>query len=163
MRVGLGSTNEAKLEAAEKAINEFLEDARIEARGVDSPDRPISFEEARKGAVSRARQASKGAFNFGIGNEGFVTEINEEFFLSTVTVLYRDGKVIGEGYSGMIKLPQSMQERLPEEELGEVIISEIGEDISEDGGAISVLTNGRKTRPDFTYTSMLHAFSDFSN
>jgi len=53
-----------------------------------------------------------------------------------------------------------MQKRLPEDELGKVIIDKTGEDILEQGGAISVLTNGRKTRPEFTYASTLHAFSD---
>ena len=38
-------------------------------------------------------------------------------------------------------------------------IYEIGEDISEEGGAISVLTNGRKIRPEFTYMFMLHPFN----
>lgn len=165
MRVGLGSTNEAKIEAAEKAVQEFLGVEVVDGLEVDSPDQPMSIEEARNGAIFRAKQAYEEGYELGIGNEGFVTEINEEYFLSTVTVLIKDGKIVGEGYSGMIKLPESLQERLPEEELGEVIMSEIGDDISEDGGAISVLTGGRKTRPEFTYTSMLHAFSDsnFSN
>lgn len=163
MRVGLGSTNEAKIEAAERAVEDFLGLETVHGLEVDSPDQPMSIEEAREGAVSRAKQACEQSYDLGIGNEGFVAEIDEDYFLSTVTVLYRNGNVVGEGYSGMIKLPQSMQERLPEEELGEVIMDEIGNDISEEGGAISVLTNGRKTRPEFTYTSMLHAFSDWQN
>lgn len=161
MKIGLGSTNQAKIRAAEKAVEEFLDVKNIDSMEVNSPDQPMNIEEARKGAISRAKQAYKNGYKLGIGNEGFVTEIDGEYFLSTVTVLYGESKIIGEGYSGMIKLPNNMQERLPEEELGEVIMNEIGEDISEEGGAISVLTDGRKTRPEFTFTSMLHAFSDW--
>lgn len=161
MRVGLGSTNEAKVEAAERAVEEFLDIDLVETVDVDSPDQPMSVEEARSGVIHRAEQAYSQDYDLAIGNEGFVTEIGGDYFLSTVTVLYEDEEVVGEGFSGMIKLPQDMQERLPDEELGEVIKSEIGDDISEEGGAISLLTNGRKTRPEFTYTSMLHAFSDY--
>ncbi|MFB6242189.1 MAG: DUF84 family protein [Candidatus Nanosalina sp.] len=160
MRVGLGSTNKAKIEAAERAIDCFLGIEAVDGLEVDSPDQPMSIEEARDGAISRAKQAYEEGYDLGIGNEGFVTEINEEYFLSTVTALNNEKGVVGEGYSGMIKLPEAIQERLPEEELGEVIMDEIGDDISEDGGDISVLTDGRKTRPQFTYTSMVHAFSD---
>lgn len=161
MKIGLGSTNKAKIEAAERAVEDFLGVEAVDSLEVNSPDQPMSIEKAREGAISRAKQAYKKGYELGIGNEGFVTEIDGDYFLSTVTVLYQDDEVAGEGYSGMIKLPQSMQDRLPEEELGEVIMDEIGNDISEEGGAISVLTNGRKTRPEFTYKSMLHAFSDW--
>jgi len=165
MKVGLGSTNDAKIKAAERAVEDFLGVEAVDGLEVKSPDQPMSIEEARTGAISRAKQAYEKGYELGIGNEGFVTEIDEEYFLSTVTVLYQDDEVVGEGYSGMIKLPEDMQDRLPEEELGEVIMNEIGDDISEEGGAISVLTEGKKTRPEFTYTSLLHAFSDwnFSN
>lgn len=161
MKIGLGSTNEAKIEAAERAVEQFLGAKSVDGLEVESPNQPMSIEEAREGAISRAKQAYNKGYELGIGNEGIVAEIGEEYFLSTVTVLYQNDKVAGEGYSGMIKLPQNMQERLPEEELGEVIMDEIGEDISEEGGAISVMTDGRKTRPEFTQTSMVHAFSEW--
>jgi inosine/xanthosine triphosphatase len=161
MKIGLGSTNEAKIEAAERAVEDFLDSRAIDGLEVESPDQPISVEEAREGAISGAKQAYNKGYELGIGNEGFVTEIDGEYFLSTVTILYEDGNIVGEGYSGMIKLPKDMQDRISEgEELGEVIIDEIGDDISEEGGAISVLTNERKARAEFTYSSMLHAFSD---
>jgi len=160
MRVGLGSTNEAKVEAAERAVEEFLDVSSVDSVDVESPDQPMSVEEAREGAIYRAEQVSIQGYDLVIGNEGFVAEIGGDYFLSTVTVLYEDEEVVGEGFSGMIKLPQDIQERLPNEELGELIKSEIGNDISEEGGAISLLTNGRKNRPEFTYTSLLHAFND---
>jgi len=163
MKIGLGSTNKAKLEATENAVEDFIGNkGSVEVFDVDSPDQPMSTAEARKGALQRAKQAFENNCNLGIGNEGFVNEIGGDYFLSAVTVLYRED-VVGEGYSGMIKLPQSIQERLPDEEIAKVIMQEIGENISEEGGAISVLTDGRKTRSEFTYTSMLHAFSEFQN
>ena len=147
MKIGLGSTNEAKIYAAERAVEEFLTAEAVDGLEVESPDQPMNVEEAREGAISRAKQAYEKGYKLGIGSEGFVTEINGDYFLSTVTVLYRGDEIVGEGYSGMIKLPQNMQDRLPGEELGEVIMDEIGEDTSEEGGAISVLTDRRKTRP----------------
>jgi non-canonical (house-cleaning) NTP pyrophosphatase len=53
-----------------------------------------------------------------------------------------------------------MQDRLPEEELGEVIVDEMGEDLRERKGAMGVITEDRVGRPKTTERGLVYAFSD---
>lgn len=80
-------------------------------------------------------------------------------FLRAVRAAYNSNEIVGEGYSRTIKVPKGMLGRLLEDELGGVTADEIGNDISEESGATSVLTDGINIRLDFGCCSMVHTFS----
>jgi non-canonical (house-cleaning) NTP pyrophosphatase len=48
MKIGLGSTNEAKIYAAERAVEEFLTAEAVDGLEVESPDQPMNVEDARE-------------------------------------------------------------------------------------------------------------------
>lgn len=163
MRLVLGSKNKAKIKALEDAAGRFYSEYEVEAVDVDAPDQPMTVSEARSGAKSRARQAYKEDQNaLGVGIEGYVERMDGKVFLSVWSAVF-DGEEYYEGGGGRSRLPEKISQQLEEKELGDAIMELMGDDLREDKGAVSLLTEGEIGRPDFTERSLIHAFGNMEN
>ncbi|MFB6213887.1 MAG: DUF84 family protein [Candidatus Nanohaloarchaea archaeon] len=162
VKVSLGTENDAKIEACRVALEEFYDNFDLRMFDVDGGiAQPMTAAESREGARNRARRAfEKSDSSIGIGIEGHAEPIDSEYYLSNFTAIH-DGEHYWEGASGRAKLPKDFQERLKKrDELGDVILDEIGDNLSEKGGAIRVLTDGRIERAELTARSIVYALSD---
>jgi inosine/xanthosine triphosphatase len=161
VRIAAGTENSAKLEALRRVAGDFYDDLDIESFDVETGiDQPVGVEETREAAKIRAEEAhERGGADLGVGIEGYIENIGGEYFLSNWSVVY-DGEAYYEGGSGRARLPEGMQDRLPKEELGEVIVDEMGEDLRERKGAMGVITGDRVGRPKTTERGLVYAFSD---
>lgn len=159
--IALGSRNKAKIKAAENAARKLMGASKVTSVDVDGGfDQPMSTEQGREGARRRAERAlEEREADVGVGVEGFVEQIKGKMFLSNWAVV-SDGENYGEGSSGMHPLPQEFAERLPEDELAEVIHGELGHDLHEQGGAIAAITNRELLRSEFSERALLHAFTE---
>lgn len=162
MKLILGSTNEAKIEALKTAAERFYDDFQVSSMEVEAPEQPMSAEEARKGAKSRARQAYSSSGSLGVGIEGYVEDFDGKMFLSVWSAVF-DGEEHYEGGGGRSRLPEKIAEMLEKKELGDAIMELMGEDLREGKGAVSLLTEGEIDRPDFTERSLIHAFGTMEN
>mgnify|MGYP005856233121 CR=1 FL=1 len=144
MKVAVGSTNPVKSAAARAVF--LLLDSAVEvvslpvAPGV-SPQ-PWGDEEARRGALNRARGALSQGADFGVGFEGGV--IDTEHGLMTCAwcaVVDRSGTV-GLGGGVNVLLPPAVQQRLRAGgELGPAMDVLVDEDNTKQGpGAVGILT-----------------------
>nr|EGQ40522.1 MAG: hypothetical protein J07AB56_12520 [Candidatus Nanosalinarum sp. J07AB56] len=161
MKLAAGTNNSAKLKALRQAAGQFYEEFDVESIDVETGiDQPVGVQEARKAATIRAEKSFETTdAELGVGIEGYIEDIGGDYFLSNWSVIY-DGENYFEGGSGEAKLPEKMQEQLPEAELGEVIVDEMGEDLRGKEGAMGVLTEDRVGRPATTKRSLVYAFSD---
>ncbi len=183
MRFVLGSENDAKRRALGTVAARFRDDPTVETTPVAAPyDQPVGVDQAREGARVRARRAREhdrerrrdagesevadggedadGTATVGVGVEGYVEWIDERAYLSVWSVL-DDGTTTHEGGSGRSPLPPAIADRLPDEELGDVIEDAVGADLREGRGAVAVFTAGGTDRAEFTARSLLHAFGAF--
>lgn len=161
MKWALGSRNLAKIEATESAFEKMEAPGEVVPVDVDSgiSHTPMSKPEARKGAINRAKRAEQNTdANYGIGVEGYVEDGK---FLSVWTVITESGEPVSEAGSGRIELPDEIQHRIPEEELGKVIEDVVGEEnVKHKQGTVGHLTEGAVTRSQFTETSVIFALSE---
>lgn len=149
MLVRVGSTNPVKVRAGREAVSTFNPNAVVEGIRVESDvsPMPMSKEEIRKGARTRALRALEGAL-IGIGMEGGMTTIDGDHYLasSVYACTASEGAWGGEV---LVKLPPQVVELVLEEkmELGTAIDTITGtEGTKRKGGAVAFLTGGRLTR-----------------
>lgn len=69
----------SKIEAAEKVVGEFLNTSSITVFEIESQDRPMNIQRARRGSI-RVKQVHEREFDPDIGNEGSVTGIDGDAF-----------------------------------------------------------------------------------
>lgn len=170
LRVGIGSTNPAKINAVRAAF-EMLEWA-AEVTGIDMESgvsaQPFSDEETILGAVLRAKSvmaAGNSEYDYGIGLEGGVVETPHGLFLCNWgAVADRQGKV-GIGGGHRVQLPPAIVESLYNgEEMKTVIDRLIGDkDIHQKEGTIGVLTHNRITRQSMFRDVVICALARFLN
>lgn len=80
MKVAVGSTNPAKVEAVREVFLGIYGDVEVVPIEVDSgvPDQPVGLEETVKGAINRAKQAiEKTDADFGVGIEAGLYRVPE--------------------------------------------------------------------------------------
>lgn len=150
MKIAVGTTNPAKLEAVKKTfdVNAKIFSIKV-ASGVS--EQPFSDEETVKGAINRAK-ASQLAFSsdVGIGLEGGVTETPFGLMLCNWGALVSRNEKISPIIAGgaRILLPDSISARLRNgEELGPVMDDFCNQnDIRSHEGAVGIFTNGRVKR-----------------
>ena len=149
MKIVVGSTNPAKIEAVK---NVFKEDEIVSvsvSSGVS--EQPFSDEETIRGAVNRARNALKAQqADLAIGLEGGVQETSLGLMLTSwgALITKTDGQhpIIAGG--ARILLPDEIRVRLLNgEELGPVMdVFSKRENVRSHDGAIGIFTNGRINR-----------------
>lgn len=144
MKVAVGSTNPVKIAAA-RAVFALL-DSAVEvvslpvASGV-SPQ-PWGDEEARRGALNRARGALSEGVDFGVGFEGGVIETEHGLMTCAWCAVVGRSGTAGLGGGVNVLLPPPVQRRLRAGgELGPAMDVLVGEDNTKQGpGAVGILT-----------------------
>ena len=166
IKIGIGSTNPAKVKAVESAIKRLWPTAVYIPVAAPSSvsDMPMSDEETLRGATNRARAARVMAdADFGIGLEGGVQESpSGMLLLGWVAVMGENGR-LGIGGTARIPLPDQIARRIRAgEELGPVIDDILHADkTNQKGGTVGALTNGLVVRGDAFETAVYFALAPF--
>jgi inosine/xanthosine triphosphatase len=151
MKIGMGSSNPAKIKAADPFLAYFKE-ADLLSYSSDSlvSAQPFSDEETKEGAINRAKDCVKQGASIGLGFEGGVMEMEDGMYLCNWgAVADKDGNVFSAA-GARILLPHSIVEGLKQgQELG-TLMGEFTQDpeIRKKDGAIGVFTSGMLTRSE---------------
>ncbi|WAA10089.1 DUF84 family protein [Fervidibacillus albus] len=148
MKIAIGSTNRAKIEAVQRAFSDDIVVSVNVPSGVNA--QPFSDEETIRGAIQRAKNAlEKTDVHIGIGLEGGVMESPHGLMLCNWGALMSksDSSPIIAG-GARILLPEMISERLRKgEELGPIMDDYCKRtNIRHHEGAIGIFTNGLITR-----------------
>ncbi len=163
MKIIVGSTNPVKVSAVQEAVALFGLPASV--RGVSVPSgvspMPLSRQEVRKGAKTRAINALSHGATLAIGMEGGIAPIEGQYYLtsSVYACTASDGAWGGEI---LVRLPEDLVSLVLEKgmELGDVIDLQTGlENSKQGGGAVSYLTGGRLTRQQVFRDSCVQALA----
>jgi len=164
--VVVGSTNPAKIKAAERVFGQALGDVSV--RGVKIAVPPHISEmpvgpQVKEGALFRAEAASATCCHFSVGMEGGVDFEGEGAYLYNWVAVRRFDGVIQVATSSRLLLPPAIAKAIKEgASLGELMIRETGEaDINEKDGAIGYYTRGVVTRQAFFEECLACALAPF--
>ncbi|GGD17389.1 DUF84 family protein [Pontibacillus salipaludis] len=142
MKIIVGSTNPAKLEAVQQIFgNDQVDGIEVSSR-VSS--QPFCDEETLEGAINRARECAKTEKGVvGIGLEGGVMELENDLYLCNWGALVDSEENTFVAGGARIPLPDSIANELNKgKELGDVIDDYAkGENVRHNEGAIGVFTN----------------------
>lgn len=170
MIIAIGSTNPIKIMAFDEVIKQYvlLKSARIHPISVSSEvaDQPLSLNETVRGAKNRARNAFNGCTGclFSIGIESGLMEVSESktgFMEFCVCCVY-NGQDYYFGQSCAFELPLAIVNLMLKEkkELGEACFLAGYTNNPKLGaaeGLISILTNGRINRKEYTKQAIITA------
>lgn len=154
--IAVASTNPVKINAVRRAINEYEEEIDIIAKKVDPgiSAMPLTKTEARIGAKNRAIRVQEETNSWlGIGNEGGVCKIDQDWYLFSTTFVW-DGKKGRWGSETLIYIPLEIIKQLNggTVELGDVMDQIMNrENVKQQEGAIGYLTGNRIRREDIFY------------
>ena len=83
MKIAVGSTNAAKINAVLSGVKAYWPNAEVDGAEVQSgvPDQPIGMEQTMQGAINRARAAKAGGCDLGVGLEGGVMKLNGQWVM----------------------------------------------------------------------------------
>ena len=168
--VAVGSTNPVKINAVSSAFARVWPNQEWECKsiGVDSgvSSQPFSDTETITGAVNRAQNSLKSLkADFGVGLEGGVQEINNNWFdCGWVAVTDKQG-VIGLGSTARIIVPPAMVEYLKQgEELGSVVDRFFNtQNAKQNQGHFGLMTNNAVTRTSGYADGVMMALARFIN
>jgi inosine/xanthosine triphosphatase len=158
MKVGVGSKNKTKVTAVAEMLQTYplFDGAEVEGVEVHIEEfgHPKNIEETVSGAIERAKQAYVG-HDYGFGIEGGLMQVphTKTGFMEVAVCAIYDGKQIHIGLSSAFEWPREAFHKIMHEGLdGSQATKSIGltdnEKVGEQGGTISILTNGRMTRMD---------------
>lgn len=167
MRVTVGSLNACKIEAVSEVIALYpmfagAEVVPVEVR-IETFGHPKSLQETIDGARERARQAFQNSdFSFGI--EGGLMEVPNTTtgYMEVTACVIFDGKNFYMGFTPLYEWPTSVTRMIVEQGLdGSQALREAGltnhEKIGAAEGGISLLTNGRLNRKEYTKLGIMMA------
>jgi len=175
MKIAAGTTNNAKLEALKKAINNYpiFQNAQVVPVSTESgvSDQPKTLEETITGAKNRAKSAfEKDLADYGIGMELGIFKVpgTKSEYMDTGCCAIYDGKQFHLGLSSCFEYPMEMTRMVVEKN---VSISQAAQamNFSADGeigkreGMIGLLTKNRVTRKDYHYQSIQMAMIHLEN
>lgn len=167
MRIAVGSTNPAKLRAANLAIRKLFPKAKVIGVEVKSGvgSQPMSDEEAIKGAINRAKIAIRkiAGARYGIGMEGGIQKIGRRWFDCGWAAVVDKTGIVGLGSSGRFEVSKSIiKQILKGEELGSAFDNVAGtKNIKEKEGAMGIITNGHLSRAKAYSHGIFFAFGPF--
>jgi inosine/xanthosine triphosphatase len=167
MRVHLGSTNAAKMEALKEVLALYPKFADAEVVGVEVDsgvaEQPMNLGETIDGAIHRAKSAFNGS-DLSIGIEGGLLEVPQT--ASGVAKLEAcavyDGKEIGLGFSCAYVVPEDLHRIVVEQHVDMSEALKIAgytnhPKIGTAGGGIGLLTDGRMVRKDMCKQALITA------
>ncbi|WP_371923783.1 DUF84 family protein [Rummeliibacillus sp. G93] len=148
MKVGIGTTNKAKVSAVISVVTKHFHDIlTFEHLSVSSDvsPQPMSTEETRRGAINRAKKMlAESNADLAFGLEGGVTIIEDIMYLCNWGALaLPNGKVLTAA-GAQIPLPQEIASKLTStQELGPIMDEYTKQlDTRQTAGAIGVFTDG---------------------
>ena len=162
----VGSTNPAKVQPARRLLHRLFPGCRVVAVAVSSGvgSQPLSLEETRAGAETRAQQALQRlqAARWGIGVEGGVDFDSQgrPWLVTVAAVVDRRGRIsTGEGLR--LLLPSAFAGPLRNgQELAELVDGTFGVQQSRtDPGAVGYLTRGLVRRPQLVASALAAALA----
>ncbi|WP_079530558.1 DUF84 family protein [Halobacillus hunanensis] len=149
MKIYIGSLNPTKIDSVKQI---FAEDEVI---GVEAQSKvaaqPFSDEETLEGAINRAREcAALKKSDIGVGLEGGVMEIEDEWYLCNWGALVDQKENVYKASGARIPLPEEIKKGLQTgRELGELIdVYTEKTDVRKCEGTIGVFTNGLVQREE---------------
>lgn len=173
MRIIIGTTNEAKINAVKETIRayDFLRGVKIHSIKVSSQvsEQPTSIEETLRGAMNRARQAFT-TCDYSIGIESGLMEIpyTKSGYMDVTACAIYDGKEFHIGLSSAFEYPKDMTRLVLDKGL---TISEAAHrtglsenpKLGEAEGVIGILTKGRLPRKEYTKQAITTALIHLEN
>lgn len=168
MRIAVGSTNPVKIEATKIAFEKVWPDESWNVQGYKVPsdvsDQPLSDLETITGAKNRAQRVLEVTrADFGVGIEGGLQQIGDDWFdCGWMVVINRVGE-IGIGSSARISTPpKMMKEILAGKELGLVIDDFFKTSNARQlNGHFGLMTNNAITRTSGYVDGMVMALARF--
>ncbi|MDW7982464.1 MAG: inosine/xanthosine triphosphatase [Thermomicrobium sp.] len=166
-RLALGSCHIAKRMAVERIAPSFWPAWDLVCLEVASGVRPqpLSDEETVAGALTRARAARVQVdADIGIGLESGLTRgpLGRWYVVSWAVVLDRAER-IGIGGAERFPLPTTIAERvLRGHELSHALADVLGTTVTATGGAVSIVSGGRRDRIELLAVALLHALCDLA-
>lgn len=173
MKIGVGSTNQVKVNAVKETIPlyDMLKEAEVVPMDVpsDVSAQPTSLQETIDGAKNRARKAYEGN-DLGIGLESGLFEVphTKTGMMDTTACAIYDGKEFHIGLSAAFEYPVKVTELV---QAGTHDISQAfyeqkltaNEKLGAAEGAIGILTKGRLTRIGYTKQALTMALIHLEN
>lgn len=159
----VGSKNPVKVSAVAEVFADYPQYATMQVSGVDASSgvrpQPLSLEETVSGARNRARQAYEGFL--GVGLESGIMAIPDGYLEVCFAAIF-DGTRMHTGMSCGFALPKAVTNLMFEEELNLVEAAmRVGltddPEVGKKGGLLSILTDGRLTRKEYSKQSLITA------
>ncbi len=171
MNIVVASRNPVKLDAARRAFKELFPDASLEVGSVDVEsgvsDQPKSDEETRRGARTRAINASHAEpdADFWVGMEGGIEVIDDQLMAFAWMVVLGRSESISEARSVTLPLPPAVRDLVDGGlELGDAndkVFATLNS--KQGGGAYGLLTDGLYTRESVYRQTLIIALTPFVN
>jgi len=155
MKINVGSKNPVKIEAVKEAFSLYFNDLIVKGFKVDSKviPQPKKLEEITKGAINR----SIGCFNdcnYSVGIESGIFPVNEaltNYMNISCSVIYDGKRIVGIGLSPGFEYPNFVIEEIfgKKREVAKIFDEKFKTlNIGKEGGAISILSNGKYLRKE---------------
>jgi inosine/xanthosine triphosphatase len=173
MKIGIGSTNKAKVEALNEILQEYphLKDADILAVSVPSgvADQPKSIDETVQGAMNRAKAAFSGC-DYGVGLESGLMAVpnTKTGFMDVGVCAIFDGNEYHLGLSSAWEAPRKVMRHMLEDglDMSQAAVKAgltANAQIGAAEGLVGIMTKGRLTRKEYTKQSIRTALIHLEN
>lgn len=176
MKINVGSTNNAKLEAVRESIAMYPQLAKADIKGFsvasEVSEQPIKLEETVRGAMNRARNAySERECDYSIGLESGLIEVpySKSGFMDLCACVIYDGKEFHLGLSSAWEFPKpEMMDLVSKEGLTMTeAATKLGyandPQLGAKQGMIGILTKGRLVRKEYTKQALTMALIHLDN
>jgi inosine/xanthosine triphosphatase len=166
MKINVGSTNPAKIDAAKVAFSKYFKKIVVLGTNADSKISKMPLTEAKtlEGAINRAKDSIKDA-EFGVGMEGGVEDSSVGMFCFGYVAIINKIGTIGIGSTGKFLLPPKIRKEIKNgRELSSVMDDFTKkENIREKEGAVGIFTKNIISRADFLERATIFALVKFIN
>ncbi|WOT05707.1 inosine/xanthosine triphosphatase [Shewanella youngdeokensis] len=169
IRVIVGSKNPVKVGAVQQALTTLFPEQKIECEGVHAPslvaEQPMTETATQAGAINRVKycQSNYNAHYYFAMEGGVDLFDHGPATFAYIAIAYQDQVSVGR--SALLPLPMLVYQALTQgEELGNVMDRMFNTvNIKQQGGAISLLTNGHATRQSIYTQAIILAMAPMLN
>jgi inosine/xanthosine triphosphatase len=164
VKIAVGTTNPAKLDAVARAARDLLGAVQVEAVPVevDIPAQPWGDDETARGALVRAQAATAATdAAYGVGIEsGLVEGPGRRIYVISWAAVVDRARGSAFGGSERFALPAELEAELWRgAELGPLLDALFGQfDLAQQQGAVGLFSDGRRERAGVLSLAVLHAF-----